>query len=181
MDDFLYNLRKEAEKRNRRHSNMQQQYKRADRGASKDRRNYNRKSDNNQLAEILSEIKTLLATITINQNRKADIEERKADVLKNISDQFNALLSTVDRFPETIKSTPKSKDECSEDTHVKEYFNYKSRDEVTNIVLKMRGEGKTYKKIAHYLEVQNIPTFSKKGEWHAQTIHKIYKQVVDIA
>lgn len=37
----------------------------------------------------------------------------------------------------------------------------------------MRDEGATYGQIADRLEGEEIPTFSGKGKWHAQTIHRI--------
>jgi rubrerythrin len=32
----------------------------------------------------------------------------------------------------------------------------------------------TYEEVAAYLEKNKIPTFSGRGRWHAQTIHRLY-------
>lgn len=177
MDDFLYNLRRDSDKRNRRHSNMQQQYRGPDRRGGKDKRNYHRKqTDHDQLAEIMPEIKTLLETISVNQKRRADIEERKAEALEKVSSQLETLLKVSDGPAISKQADPQITD-APKDTSIKGQSMQTDRDEITRLVIEMRGDGKTYKEIAKYLEDKKIPTFSRKGEWHAQTIHKICKQV----
>jgi len=44
---------------------------------------------------------------------------------------------------------------------------------VMKIIKEMRKEGATYNMIAQRLIDDNIPTFSRKGQWHAQTIHRL--------
>ena len=176
MDDFLYNLRRDSDKRNRRNTNVQQQYRGPDRRGLKDKRNYHRKAEGDLISEVIPELKSLLETISMNQKRRADIEERKVEVLEKVSLQLEALLSTTGRDDISQKlSNPQD----SEDARLSSVQNHSNidRDEITKLVLDMRNKGKTYKEIARYLEDENIPTFSRKGEWHAQTIHKICKQV----
>lgn len=47
------------------------------------------------------------------------------------------------------------------------------RDEVMNIIQTMREEGATFDKVAARLTELGQPTFSGRGEWHAQTIHRL--------
>ncbi|OQY51982.1 MAG: hypothetical protein B6230_03705 [Desulfobacteraceae bacterium 4572_89] len=47
------------------------------------------------------------------------------------------------------------------------------RDEVMGIILSMREEGATFDQVAHRLIELGQPTFSGRGEWHAQTIHRL--------
>jgi hypothetical protein len=47
------------------------------------------------------------------------------------------------------------------------------REEVMNIIHTMRDEGATYDQIAKHLVSLGQPTFSGRGEWHAQTIHRL--------
>ncbi len=47
------------------------------------------------------------------------------------------------------------------------------RDAVMNIIQTMRTEGATYDQVAARLIELGQPTFSGRGEWHAQTIHRI--------
>jgi hypothetical protein len=39
----------------------------------------------------------------------------------------------------------------------------------------MRSSGETFDKIALYLENEKLPTFSNRGQWHAQTVHRLYQ------
>ncbi|MEX1313506.1 MAG: hypothetical protein AB1Z38_04980 [Desulfotignum sp.] len=47
------------------------------------------------------------------------------------------------------------------------------REEILNIIHTMRDEGATYDQIAKRLVDLGQPTFSGRGEWHAQTIHRL--------
>lgn len=48
-----------------------------------------------------------------------------------------------------------------------------SRDEVMDIIESMRDQGATYDQVAQHLVDLGQPTFSGRGEWHAQTIHRL--------
>ncbi|MCA1792783.1 MAG: hypothetical protein LC660_02730 [Desulfobacteraceae bacterium] len=47
------------------------------------------------------------------------------------------------------------------------------REEVMNIIQTMRKQNATYDQIAKHLVELGQPTFSGRGEWHAQTIHRL--------
>jgi hypothetical protein len=47
------------------------------------------------------------------------------------------------------------------------------REEILHIIQTMRNEGATYDQIAKHLVDLGQPTFSGRGEWHAQTIHRL--------
>ncbi len=47
------------------------------------------------------------------------------------------------------------------------------REAVMNIIDTMRDEGATFGQVAAHLVELNQPTFSGRGEWHAQTIHRL--------
>ncbi len=49
-----------------------------------------------------------------------------------------------------------------------------NRDTVMEIIHTMRDEGATYDQIAKHLIHIGQPTFSGRGEWHAQTIHRLF-------
>ena len=85
MDDFLYNLRRETDKRNRRQSG--QQYRGQERRGPKDqRRSHPRRNETTEpFAELLPEIKSLLETVGENQKRLIAGETRKTQVLENIA------------------------------------------------------------------------------------------------
>jgi hypothetical protein len=47
------------------------------------------------------------------------------------------------------------------------------REQVMDIIHTMRKQGATYDQIAKHLVGLGQPTFSGRGEWHAQTIHRL--------
>ncbi len=47
------------------------------------------------------------------------------------------------------------------------------RERIMEIIHTMRAEGATYDEVARYLIELGQPTFSGRGEWHAQTIHRL--------
>ncbi len=48
-----------------------------------------------------------------------------------------------------------------------------SRETVMDIIQTMRTEGATFDQVASRLVELGQPTFSGRGEWHAQTIHRL--------
>ena len=51
--------------------------------------------------------------------------------------------------------------------------NLLSREAVMDIINNMRAEGATFDQVASHLIELGQPTFSGRGEWHAQTIHRL--------
>ena len=50
------------------------------------------------------------------------------------------------------------------------------RTRALQIIQKMYQKDATYNQIALRLEEENLPTFSGRGKWHAQTIHRLLKK-----
>nr|NJM03756.1 cbb3-type cytochrome c oxidase subunit II [Desulfobacula sp.] len=50
-----------------------------------------------------------------------------------------------------------------------------TKDEILSLIRTMRKKKATFAAIADYLKEKGIPTFSGRGEWHAQTIHRLCK------
>ena len=48
-----------------------------------------------------------------------------------------------------------------------------SREDIMDIINSMREQGATYDQVAKHLIDLGQPTFSGRGEWHAQTIHRL--------
>ena len=97
MDDFLYNLRRESDKRNRRQTG-QQQYRGPDRRGPKDpRRGFPRRNEaadqqlQDTLATIVPEIKMLLEAFGENQKQLLANDTRKTRVLEDIAASLRAL------------------------------------------------------------------------------------------
>ncbi len=53
--------------------------------------------------------------------------------------------------------------------------NRHTKDEVIAMIRSMRKKKATFSEIAKWLDEEGIPTFSGRGEWHAQTIHRLCK------
>lgn len=50
------------------------------------------------------------------------------------------------------------------------------RERIMEIIHTMRAEGSTYDEVAQYLVKLGQPTFSGRGKWYAQTIHRLYNK-----
>ena len=51
-----------------------------------------------------------------------------------------------------------------------------SREDAMDTINRMREQGSTFNQIAQYLIDTGQPTFSGKGKWHAQTIHRLLQK-----
>ena len=58
-------------------------------------------------------------------------------------------------------------------TPVESSGNLMSRDEIMDTIHTMRADGATFDQVASRLVELGQPTFSGRGEWHAQTIHRL--------
>lgn len=187
MDDFLYNLRRDSDKRNRRQSS-QQQYRGPDRRGPKDqRRGFTRR--NEATTELLPEIKSLLETISENQKQLVANDKRKTLALENIASSLRLMsgnnepieMPVAEGAPEEPQAEATFEDETEvveamADADAAENDSPRStHEEIRKIALELREQGKTYKEIAQHLDDKKIPTFSGKGGWHAPTIHKLCK------
>lgn len=54
--------------------------------------------------------------------------------------------------------------------------NRHTKEEVIAMIKEMRKKKATFSDIAKRLDDEGIPTFSGRGEWHAQTIHRLCKR-----
>jgi hypothetical protein len=154
-------------------------------------------NDSYVLEEAMTSIKETLTAILSNQEatksfaeRNAIAEERKAEAFEYIARHIGKL--TGDLFePQTqsapVKSAPvqpvQSGDQAEEvEILVQEAPVAKgadlsntdmSKDDILEIIAHMRNKGATYNEIANHLVDLNLPTFSGRGKWHAQTIHRL--------
>jgi O6-methylguanine-DNA--protein-cysteine methyltransferase len=186
MSHFLHQLRNELENRNnaeKRYSNKRRQYNNRrgliyDRRANSDsKRHQHHKGDHREKMsgiplDTLSGIKAILENIAANQERLIAIEERKVKAIEKISENVAALSSpaahALDGVEEHLQlfqdHKPKKRLKKHEDPN---------RKRVIEIIEEMRGENATYSDIAERLQMENLPTFSGRGKWHAQTIHRL--------
>ncbi len=121
------------------------------------------------IEEVLPDIKEIAARIASAGERVAAAEERKAHAMERLA---AALQSGLNGNVPAVgdRNTGNLPD------RIEKPLNSMPREDVLNIILSMREEGATYGKIADHLEDENIPTFSRKGKWHAQTIHRVCRE-----
>ena len=88
---------------------------------------------------------------------------------RNIQALYDALVETIRADGNTglVKADNKAHHEAEE------RINHEKT--VNNFIKKHKKAGFTYKEIAESLNDGGYKTFSGKGLWHAQTIHRIYR------
>ncbi len=53
-----------------------------------------------------------------------------------------------------------------------------NRKKILKMIAAMRRKGASYDQIARHLDTRGIPTFSGRGRWRKQTVHKLHQQLV---
>lgn len=191
MDDFLHKLRTGQDRRN---SNRRQYnnplYRGPDRRDGKDHRKLDRRKTAPEMAnaldsEVMADLKSLIECISethkqlmISEERLADAQERTAVALEIIAERLlrsgdHDRMDKAGSISETLSQQPASFDDVVAPNVTSIDI---AREKVIEIIKKMRESGSTYDTIAMYLDQENIPTFSGKGNWHAQTVHRIFRQ-----
>ncbi|MCP3900368.1 MAG: hypothetical protein GY707_11720 [Desulfobacteraceae bacterium] len=174
MSDFLKSLRTSKHKSSKTRKSMDSYYTpKSDRRQVKDRRdaNFNNLPQSSEVANTLAEFAPLISenisaiAASIENIVESEIEKNKATTafLNNLNDFL-----TGNNIAPTMQSEPVVTTSYASGTRY-------TKDEVLDIIKTMRKERATFATIAAYLKEKKIPTFSGRGEWHAQTIHRLCK------
>ncbi len=179
MNDFLRNLRTshKKDKSDHRRNLDGHYYPKEDRRQRTDRRfqsSGGNETLNNALQDALPRIADSSSEISmaldkfLAQNEK--LVEAKIQQLNSVSSFFENLnkILTEDLLAHPQDNVFKTTSSYAVGTHY-------TKDEILNIIRAMRKKGATFALIAEYLRDKGIPTFSGRGEWHAQTIHRLCK------
>ncbi|NOX33392.1 MAG: hypothetical protein GXP56_06590 [Deltaproteobacteria bacterium] len=179
MSDFLRNLRSSHKKDtsdSRRNLNGHY-YPQSDRRKSRDRRsNYSENLES--LWVILKDILPLIvdnsSTMTLHLEKwlaqndmLLEAKIRQHNAISIFFDNLNRVFNE-DFFARSSDIRPKATASYASGTHY-------TKDDILSIIRTMRKKGATFAIIADYLKEKGIPTFSGRGEWHAQTIHRLCK------
>ena len=143
--------------------------------------------------ESLALIKDVLEAMATNQaqaleikERRAIAEERKAEAIEEIAGIISSLAGA--EFPameKVVSGIDAVAREFEEDLNLEakeDYFasepeaahdSSMDKEEILDLIQKMRSEGSTYNEVAAHLTELGLPTFSGRGKWHAQTIHRL--------
>ncbi len=175
VDDFIHNLRTGNTRRydrNRRYDGGNQ-YSNGDKRRPKDGKALVRRMalDADQFQVIKSTLETIAEAFQQQAHaakRRAEAKEAIAESMKSIagfleSQQASDILDSLKRLAESDQSgmpAPLSAD----------------RDKVMKIIQELRDRNISYEKIALHLENEGIPTFSGKGQWRGQTIHRLHQR-----
>ena len=184
MNDFLRNLRSPHKKENPPQQKTMDSrfYSPPDRRMVRDRRavpssSPSSSSSNQLLKQIGDTLPQFIDTTSImaeQLERIASVSERiaESEIRKNnaITDFFEGLekILTQGPSPSGFTAPPRATASYASGTHY-------TKDDIHSIINTMRDQGATFAVIADYLKEKGIPTFSGRGEWHAQTIHRLCK------
>ncbi len=128
------------------------------------------------LAEMLYElspaIKVFLKSIAESQKRLAEVEEIRAGAEEKKSKTFEGLLEFLKS--ESLEKLMSSRENAEKKSKAKKPIDA-NRKKIMQLIAKMRSRGETFDKIALSLENEKLPTFSNRGQWHAQTVHRLYQ------
>ncbi len=198
MNDFLHKLRKGQDYKRTgndvRYINKSRYYDGNKNGSNDYRGKKNHagsvRNKSHLTEEIFADIKESIQNIKESQKRLAEAEERRAIADERMADALELLVGTVGplfgiqsdiseehkQYPEPVHS---NNDDCkaSKMKNLVKTASGNDRDRVMDIITVMRSADKTYKEIAECLEKENLPTFSGRGNWHAQTVHRLCRQV----
>lgn len=180
MSDFLRNLRSSQKKKkvsDRKRNLDGHYYPQNERRGSLDRRSIH--SENLEsllvsLQEMLPKIVDNSSTLTLHLEKMfaendllIEAKIRQHNSISLFFDNLNKIFDD-DFFIQSPGERPKPTASYASGTHY-------TKDDILSIIRTMRKKGATFAIIADYLKEKGIPTFSGKGEWHAQTIHRLCK------
>ena len=127
-----------------------------------------------QLEEFLPNLVDTISTMAEHVEKLATINEMRMESAirrdNAVADFFENLGKVVAEAPaaDDMPIPPRATTSYASGTHY-------TKDDILSIINNMRDQGATFAMIAEYLREKGIPTFSGRGEWHAQTIHRLCK------
>lgn len=120
------------------------------------------------VAPVVREAKKILVNPEIEMpTRKPVLRKRRKIVAKELRAPKTEIASKTEIEPKAIKKPKAAKASAPIDAKLM------PRDKVMGIIQSMRDEGATFDQVAKRLVDLGQPTFSGRGEWHAQTIHRL--------
>jgi len=180
MNDFLKNLRSGKDKQqghrgrydkhNYRYESQKQHYGNEKRGGADRRAGRHHSSPVEEslvafLKTITPVLTEFLSNASINQQRILEVEEKKVEALKSVMEiirdkGMSGLMGSSDK----ARKRSKAKKPIDQ-----------NRKNILQFIGKMRNKGETFDQIAVLLSQEDFETFSGRGQWHAQTVHRLYQ------
>lgn len=182
MNEFLKNLRSQQKDKYpgsyRSPSEGKPAYPHPDRRSGGDRRShsssrFNADSILKKLSELVPDLKLVMSAVNETNEKIMESLDRRLE----IEEERNAIFESIGRSLEIIAGKGGSFSDSEIHEHVKiKKISKDEKNKILDLIVSMRENNSTYEQIADYLESERIPTFSNKGHWHAQTIHRLYQQ-----
>ncbi|ACN15265.1 hypothetical protein HRM2_21670 [Desulforapulum autotrophicum HRM2] len=136
--------------------------------------------ETDETTEYLPIIKESIATMAASLERMAENQEsliqaqiKQHESVGTFFENLNQIL--MDRVVPTLDAASQSKP-IQKGTTSYASGTHHTKDEVIEIIRDMRKKRSTFAEIAQALMDKGIPTFSGRGDWHAQTIHRLCKE-----
>jgi len=182
LNDFLKNLRNSGKKET---SSVKKAmdtnyFTPGERRIPKERRPsaFNRSNSIPEKEARKQEIEDLIPVIAENTTQLVKEIGRMAEVGEMIMEsqirQQNAMADFFESL-ETLMTSKQSPNDMPMATTSYASGTHYTKDDIISTINRMRDQGATFSTIAEYLRDKGIPTFSGRGQWHAQTIHRLCK------
>jgi len=193
MNEFLKNLRNPQRSQKPRYTATPRKtaegnyYPSVDRRRNKERRESQSNGfddsppGNDTLNQVLPSIKIHLTAITTAVERMCETGERLAETQAELHQAMTCFFNNVNDIltekivPQAVSPTAEQKNIETPMADSMEGARF-TKTEVIHIIREMREKRCTFGEIAAELKAQAIPTFSGRGEWHAQTIHRLCRK-----
>jgi hypothetical protein len=183
MNEFLKNLRSQQQDKfagSYRSHTDKSNYPHPERRAGVDRRGQSSSRGNldqltKKITELVPELKNLMQGITDTADRMADIMEHYVSVEEKRNDIFESIEKSIQNMGVQTTAAENNNENVVREQKTKK-IPKEEKNRIMDLIISMRDKGSTYDQIADRLEEEKIPTFSNKGNWHAQTIHRLYQQ-----
>lgn len=125
------------------------------------------------IKESLTTIASSLERMSENQENLIKVQVRQYEAVGAFFENLNEIL--MKRIVPTLDAASNPKTVKRGTTSYASGTHY-TKDEVIEIIRSMREKRATFAEIAQALTDKGIPTFSGRGDWHAQTIHRLCKE-----
>ncbi len=181
MSDFLKNLRSSHKKisSDPKRNLDGHYYPKNERRKVPDRRTTNSESLDALFEGIIDMLPKMADNSSVLSLYLEKISEKSDKLIEAKIRQHNA----VSTFFENINVMLNHADQSLTGPAVKASASYASgtrytKDEILETMRTLREKGATFSQIAAYLTQKGMPTFSGKGQWHAQTIHRLCRKMM---
>jgi len=194
MNEFLKNLRNPQRSQKPRYSATTRKgaegnfYPSVDRRGNKERRASQLTGfedpppEGDDLTQALPALKAHLTAISTAVERMCETGEKLAETQVDLHQAVTCFFNNVNNIltekivPQAVVTNNTPQENINESMAEPMEGERFTKTEVTQLIQAMREKRCTFGEIAAELKARAIPTFSGRGEWHAQTIHRLCRK-----